>query len=500
MYFFLYKYQQMAMISVSIITTEYEVICDYRTTSNYIVCYACVTLYSFTLQKSDHTTLNNVLIIDDEENLRKLLARVIELEGSPVYQAASIKEGIRILEKENINIVVSDVKLPDGNGVELVKKIKQDYPVAEVIVLTAYGTIEDGVKAIKNGAFDYLTKGEHPEKIIPLLSKASEKSSLQQKVISLESRLQQRFGFNNILGDNKRLQQSIALARKVATTDTTVLLLGETGTGKEVFAQAIHYESIRKTKSFIAVNCSAFPKDLLESELFGHAEGAFTGATKAKKGYLDEAHEGTLFLDEIGEMHIDLQAKLLRVLETGEYYRVGESKARRVNVRFIAATNRNPEKESEAGNFRQDLFYRLSVFTISIPPLRERKDDIRTLATYFINQFSLKTNKPATDMSQAFLRSLQEHAWKGNIRELKNVIERCVILNDQPILEADILPYDFNLHSDTIADGDFDLASAEKRHIQKVLAYAKGNKTQAAKLLDIGLTTLYQKIKDYNLS
>lgn len=454
------------------------------------------------MQNPDRTTLNssNVLIIDDEENLRKLLARVVELEGYTVYQAASIKEGIRVLDKENINIVVSDVKLPDGNGVELVSRIKQDYPVAEVIVLTAYGTIEDGVKAIKNGAFDYLTKSEHPEKIIPLLSKASEKALLRQKVYNLESKLQERFGFDNILGQNKLLLQSIELSRKVSATNTTVLLLGETGTGKEVFAQAIHYESPRKAKSFVAVNCSAFPKDLLESELFGHAEGAFTGATKSKKGYIEEAHEGTLFLDEIGEMHIDLQAKLLRVLETGEFYRVGESKVRQVNVRFIAATNRNLEKESEAGNFRSDLFYRLSVFTISLPPLRERKEDIRKLSEYFINHFSVKTNTSAPTMSPAFLKALQEHPWKGNIRELKNVIERCVILNDQPVFDADILPYDFNLHDHALTEGSMDLASAEKKHIQKVLAYTKGNKTQTAKLLGIGLTTLYQKIKDYNLS
>lgn len=454
------------------------------------------------MHKPDCTALNNsnVLIIDDEDNLRKLLARVIELEGYTVYQAASIKDGIRVLDKENINMVVSDVKLPDGNGVELVSRIKQDYPAAEVIVLTAYGTIEDGVRAIKNGAFDYLTKSEHPEKIIPLLSKASEKALLRQKVYNLELKLQQRFGFDSILGQNKLLLQSIELARKVCTTSTTVLLLGETGTGKEVFAQAIHYESPRKAKSFVAVNCSAFPKDLLESELFGHAEGAFTGASKAKKGYIEEAHEGTLFLDEIGEMHIDLQAKLLRVLETGEFYRIGESKIRKVNARFIAATNRDLEKESEAGNFRSDLFYRLSVFTIALPPLRERKDDIKKLSEYFINLFSTKTNTSVPVMSPAFLKALQEHPWKGNIRELKNVIERCIILNDQPVLDADILPYDFNLHDNILTEGSMDLATAEKKHIQKVLAYTKGNKTQTAKLLGIGLTTLYQKIKDYNLS
>ena len=436
-----------------------------------------------------------ILIIDDEDNLRRLLARVIELEGYSVYQAGSVKEGLKQLAKESIQVVVSDVKLPDGNGVDLTGKIKHEYPSVEVIVLTAFGTIEDGVKAMKLGAFDYLMKGDHQEKLIPLLSKATEKALLQQKVHNLESKLQTKFGFSNILGKNKLLNHSIELAKKVSATDTTVLLLGETGTGKEVFAQAIHYESTRKAKPFVALNCSAFSRELLESELFGHAEGAFTGATKSKKGYMEEANEGTLFLDEIGEMNIDLQSKLLRVLETGDFYRVGESKSRHANVRFIAATNRDLEKESETGNFRKDLFYRLSVFTISLPPLRERNDDIPLLADYFIKHFSLKTNKPEPRLNESFLKALQQHPWKGNIRELKNVVERSVILCDNELDKA-ILPSDFNVESNA---NSTDLASAEKQHIKKVLAYTGGNKTQTAKLLDIGLTTLYQKIKDYDL-
>jgi two-component system NtrC family response regulator len=436
----------------------------------------------------------NILIIDDEENLRKLLARVIELEGYMVYQAACAKEAFKILHQDNIHVVISDVKLPDGNGIDVSARIKKNYPAIEIIVLTAYGTIEDGVKAIKHGAFDYLTKGEHQEKIIPLISKASEKALLQQKVYNLESKLQFKFGFSGILGKNKLLLQSIDLAKKVSATDTTVLLLGETGTGKEVFAQAIHYESTRKTRPFVALNCSAFPKDLLESELFGHAEGAFTGALKSKKGYVEEAHEGSLFLDEIGEMNIDLQSKLLRVLETGEFYRVGESKPRHVNVRFIAATNRDLEKQSENGKFRKDLFYRLSVFTISLPALRDRKDDIPGLAKFFIRQFSQKTNKAEPLLTDTFLNALIGHPWKGNIRELKNVIERSVILTDG-VLDTAVLPSDFNDDENP----SLDLASMERRHIKKVLAHTGGNKTQAAKLLDIGLTTLYQKIKDYDL-
>ncbi len=437
----------------------------------------------------------SVLIIDDEENLRKLLARVVELEGYTVSQAPNVKEGVKALTKDTFQVVISDVKLPDGNGVDLTAKIKHDFPAIEIIVLTAYGTIEDGVKAIKNGAFDYLTKGHHQEKILPLISKAAEKAFLQQRVQNLESKLQTKFGFSSILGKNKLLQQSVELAQKVSATDTTVLLLGETGTGKEVFAQAIHYESPRKAKSFVALNCSAFPKDLLESELFGHAEGAFTGAFKSKKGYIEEAHEGTLFLDEIGEMNIDLQAKLLRVLETREFYRIGESKPRHVNVRFIAATNRDLEKESEVGNFRNDLYYRLSVFTISLPSLRDRKDDIPFLVKHFIKHFSLKTNKTEPRVTDLFLKVLEKHPWKGNIRELKNVIERSVILADKE-LDIAILPADFNYDDDS---NSLDLASIEKKHIKRVLAYSGGNKSQTAKLLGIGVTTLYQKIKDYDL-
>jgi two-component system NtrC family response regulator len=439
--------------------------------------------------------VTTILIIDDEENLRRLLARVIELEGYSVLQAANVRDALRVLQKDNIQVVISDVKLPDGNGVDLTALIKKEHPGLEVIVLTAYGTIEDGVRAMKNGAFDYLTKGDHQEKIIPLLSKASEKALLQQKILHLESRLQDKFGFDNILGENKLIKECIAIAKKVAPTDSTVLLLGETGTGKEVFAQAIHYESARRSKSFVALNCSAFPKDLLESELFGHAEGAFTGATKSKKGYLEEANEGTLFLDEIGEMNFDLQAKLLRVLETGEFYRVGESKSRKVNIRFIAATNKDLEKTSTDGSFRKDLFYRLSVFSISLPPLRSRKDDIELLARHFVQQYSIKTNKRGLEVKPSFIKALENHQWKGNIRELKNVIERSLILSDDILTDA-VLPSDFDV--DDKADS-FSLADMEKNHIAKVLKHASGNKTQTAKLLGIALTTLYQKIKDYNL-
>ena len=286
--------------------------------------------------------------------------------------------------------MITDVKLPDANGVELTSAIKAQYPFVEIIVLTAYGTIQDGVQAIKNGAFDYLTKGEHQNKIIPLLAKASEKALLQQRVNDLELKLNSRFGFQNIIGNSHTLRNAIDLARKVSATDATVLLLGETGVGKEVFAQAIHYSSLRAQKPIVSLNCSAFSKDLLESEVFGHTEGAFTGAARSKKGLIEEAQGGTLFLDEIGEMNEDLQTKLLRVLENGEYYRLGDPKIRKADIRVIAATNRNLEQESETGNFRKDLFYRLSVFVIHLPALRERIDDVELLADHFIRHFTMK--------------------------------------------------------------------------------------------------------------
>lgn len=439
--------------------------------------------------------LFTILIIDDESTLRKLMARVIELEGYQVLQVGTVREATKLLARENIHVVITDVKLPDGNGVDLTAKIKADYPAVEVIVLTAFGTISDGVQAIKNGAFDYLTKGDHQEKILPLLQKACSKAQLQQKVTQLEAKLQKRFGFDSIVGKSPALIEAISISRKVASTTSNVLLLGETGTGKEVFARAIHYESPRKDKPLVTLNCSAFSKDLIESELFGHTEGAFTGATKGKRGLVEEADGGTLFLDEVGEMAIDLQAKILRLVESREFYRVGDVKLRHANVRIISATNRELSKEVEAGNFREDLYYRLSVFSIRLPSLRDRIEDIPGLASTFVSEFSLKTNKPAISMTGQFVDALKKHPWRGNVRELKNVIERCVILANMNELEPSLLPSDF----DTGFENRLDLASMEKQHIQKILRKTHGNKTQAAKILDIGLTTLYQKIKDYGL-
>jgi two-component system NtrC family response regulator len=448
--------------------------------------------------------LKKVLIIDDEEKLRSLLSRIISLEGFEVIEASDCKSAWKKLEYHvDIDVVLCDVKLPDGNGVDFSKKVKEQFPIVEIVLLTAYGKIEDGVQAMKNGAFDYITKGDDNAKIIPLLYRASEKVDLAKRLKQLEKQVGLKYSFDKIFGKSKAIQKAIELGKKVAATDTTVLLTGETGTGKEVFAQSIHQESKRSGKSFVAINCSALSKDLLESEMFGHKAGAFTGAIKDQKGLFQEANGGTIFLDELGEMALELQAKLLRVLETGEFMRVGESKASKVDVRIIAATNRDLQKEIELCHFREDLFYRISVFQIHLPALRERVMDIEPLALEFLQKFAFKTNKKIKSASKDYLEILKQYPWNGNIRELKNVIERSVILSENE-LTLDSLPSEFLKYSNPSRDGKllsaFDLASAEKIHIQKVLNYANGNKTKTAELLNIALTTLYRKLEEFQIS
>jgi DNA-binding NtrC family response regulator len=447
--------------------------------------------------------LKNILIIDDEEKLRNLLAKIISYEGFEVHQAENCKSAFKKMELLDIDVVICDVKLPDGNGVELSKELKNKYPLIEIILLTAYGNIPDGVQAIKNGAFDYITKGDDNNKIIPLVIRAFEKAELTKRVQRLEKQLVNKYSFDSIIGESKQLKKSIEQAKKVAVSDTTVLLTGETGTGKEVFAQAIHQESNRRNKNFVAINCSAFSKDLLESELFGHKSGAFTGAIKDHKGLFSEGNNGTFFLDEIGELAPDLQAKLLRVIETSEFYKVGESKPTKTNVRIIAATNRNLQNEIEAGNFREDLFYRIAAFQIALPALRERVCDIELFAYHFLQMFSAKANKRVERFTDDFISALKQYQWKGNIRELRNVIERCVILADGLVITTNLLPVEIKQNAISSSKdkvvSSFELAHAEKNHIQKVLNYSEGNKTKTAKLLGIALTTLYRKMNEYRL-
>lgn len=447
--------------------------------------------------------MSKILIIDDENQIRQLLSRIIALEGYEVIQAADCKSGLKQLELHSPEVILCDVFLPDGNGVDLVSIIKKNSPTSEVILLTAHGNIPDGVQAIKNGAFDYITKGDDNNRIIPLLSKATEKVLLNRQGHNSEKRTGEKYTFDSILGKSRAIKEAIALAQKVAYTDVPVLLTGETGTGKEVFAQAIHQNSKRAKKSFVAVNCSSFSKELLESEMFGHKAGSFTGALKDKKGLFEEADNGTIFLDEIGEMAFELQAKLLRILETGEYIKIGETKPTKVNVRIIAATNRNLKTEISENHFREDLFYRLSVFQIHLPPLRDRKEDIPLLTEAFIHNFSKKLSCNIQEIKPDFLNALKQQMWKGNIRELRNTIERSLIVCNGNSLGVEDLPLEIQNNHYEQNDGqtfsDFELAAMEKRHISRVLEYTKGNKTETARLLKIGLTTLYRKIEEYKI-
>lgn len=444
------------------------------------------------------TGSGQILIIDDEESLRKLLARIIRLEGYHVSEAGTLAAGSSFMERNAVDVILCDVKLPDGNGVDYVKEIRLKYQLPEIILLTAYSNVPDGVQAVKNGAFDYLAKGDDNDRILPLLAQAMEKVAKRKDEAVQIKNTDTTNSFSSIIGTSPEIKQILNLARKIAPTDTTVLLLGETGTGKEVFANAIHAESKRSSHPIIAINCSSFSKELLEGELFGHKAGAFTGAVKDKKGLIEIADGGTLFLDEIGEMNIDLQARLLRVLENGEFIKLGDIKTTKVNVRIIAATNRSLKSEVESGRFREDLFYRLNTFTISLPALRERKDDIEALASYFLHFFEKKQGRSPLSFNPAAIQVLKNYSWKGNIRELRNVMERAVILAEGDVIHPQDFPSE--LQEDSLPVTGFSLAEMEKLHIRKILAYTSQNKTKAAQLMGIGIATLYRKLEEYGLN
>ena len=445
--------------------------------------------------------MNKILIIDDEPTIRMLLSRILELEGYEVLKAKDRATALYTLKKQEVQVVLCDVFLPDGNGVDMVQELQQLAPAAKIILLTAHGNNPDGVQAIKNGAFDYIVKGDDNRKIIPIVNRAMDaiatelKQQGKKKIVRANT-----FSFDNIVGKSSALSDVISQARKVAATDVSVLINGETGTGKEVFARAIHSESQRRSEAFLALNCSAFSRELLESELFGYKAGAFTGAVKDKRGLLEEANHGTIFLDEIGEMALELQSKLLRVLETGEFVKVGDTKTTHVDVRILSATNRNLKEEIASGRFREDLYFRLSVFRIMLPPLRQRKEDILLLARQFIERYAKQIGRPAPVLSSEAKSLFLSYPWPGNVREMMNAVEHALIVCDGEITRHD-LPIDMLSGDTSTADDDaFDLKSVERNHIIKVLHHTHGNKTETARLLKIGLTTLYRKIEEYGIT
>ena len=455
--------------------------------------------------------MDTILVIEDKESMLDMLTQTLEAEGYQVVPAKDGAEGIRKLADGSIALVLTDLKLPKKDGFEVLKAVKEDNPLLPVIVMTAFGTIETAVRAVKQGAYDFLTKPFDMDHLLVLIKRALDTTRVATENILLRSELSDKLGFPKIIGKSIQLQEISEKIQKVAATNATVLIQGESGTGKELFARAIHYLSPRKERPFLAINSAAIPHELLESELFGYERGAFTGADARKLGKLELADKGTVFLDEIGDMDLTLQSKLLRVLQEQVIERIGGSgKQIKIDVRIVAATNKDLQKAVDARLFREDLFYRLNVFPITIPPLRERRDDIPALAASFLNKYSAEVRKGPLGISDEAMDILMKAPWRGNVRELENVVERAVIyaeggviracdlgISESSILEAlaEHVPIDGPLHE--IAQAATRIA--ESRRIRQVLKQTGGNKTRAAEVLQVSYKTLLTKIKDYQL-
>ena len=451
--------------------------------------------------------MGKVLIIDDEKQILGLLSRIIGLEGYEVLQAATCKAGLRQMEQHSPEVVLCDVFLPDGNGVDLVSDLKKLRPLSEIILLTAHGNIPDGVQAIKNGAFDYITKGDDNNKIIPLVAKAMEKASAAYQQQKKEATsVGRQYSFDTIVGKSPAIQAAIALAQKVSATEVPVLLTGETGTGKEVFAQSIHQHSSRKGKSFVAINCSSFSRDLLESEMFGHKKGAFTDASADRIGRFELANKGTIFLDEIGDLDLSCQVKLLRVLQDQTFEVLGDSRPRKVDVRVVSATNADLRKMVSERTFREDLFYRINLITVKLPALRERREDIPLLARHFADRQAAVNGLPRTEFSADALNFLSRLPYSGNIRELKNLVERTILVSGKQILDASDFESQYQRHDEPVkaAEGTsfagMTLDEIERQTILQALEQHKGNLSQVALALGISRAALYRRLEKYKIA
>jgi two-component system NtrC family response regulator len=428
--------------------------------------------------------------------------------GYDVGAAADASEALVLLEKQPFELVLTDLNLPGISGLELLKRIRNDYPETSVVMVTAYGTIETAVAAIKAGAYDYIAKPVHPDELRALVNRVLERHRLIEEVHVLRSNAVQKYGFDQIIGESDALLQMLDSASRVAGSDATVLILGETGTGKELVAKAIHFNSLRRERPFVTINCGAIPGDLLESELFGHVKGSFTGATSHKKGKVEMADGGSVFLDEIGEMPLDLQVRVLRLLQEREIEKIGSTKPVRVDVRIIAATHRNLETLAAAGKFREDLYYRLMVIPIVVPPLRDRAGDVPELVHYFFERSKAKYKLPDLRLSPSVLLSLTTHKWPGNVRELENLIERLVVMSrsneigvtDLPasIWQGNGIPEGRKLPS-IETRGSEGLEAVERELIVQTLREFNWNKTRAARQLRISRKTLLYRISKYNI-
>ncbi|OQX23286.1 MAG: DNA-binding response regulator [Desulfobacteraceae bacterium IS3] len=452
--------------------------------------------------------METVLIVDDEKNYPLILAAVLEEEGFETMTANSGHEAIEILKNSDVDLVLTDMKMPGMDGIELLENVKAKDPELPVIMMTAYGTVEKAVEAMQKGAYNYIMKPFENDSLVIYVKKAVAVYQMVKENRQLRSAVKSQYSFGNIIGKSKAMTDVFETIRKIAPTNATVLIEGESGTGKELVAKAIHFNSPRRNKPFVAVNCSAFAETLLESELFGHEKGAFTGAAAMKKGRFELADTGTLFLDEIGELSQNIQVKLLRVLQEKTFERVGGVKLVAADIRIIAATNRKLKDEVEQGRFREDLFYRLNVLPLVLPPLRERSEDIRLLVNHFVKKYAgeRKSDIPVTGIEQAAERIFYEYSWPGNVRELENVIERAVILCPDELIRVSDLPRNFKdnadntLHLDGIpADASLydTLTTVEKKMIERAMKMADNVQTHAAQILGIGKSGLSQKLKKY---
>jgi two-component system response regulator AtoC len=449
-----------------------------------------------------------VLIVDDEENFRHILSVILKKEKYDVETASNGEDALQRISGAPFDQVLCDIRMPGMDGLDFLKEVQKMKADANVIMMSAYGTLDTAIEAMKLGAYDYISKPFKPDEIILTLRKAEERERLRKENELLRREVKREYSFENIVSKNEQMQKIFEVIQKVAQYRSTVLIMGESGTGKEVVARALHYHSDRSQFPFIPVNCGAIPENLLESELFGHMKGAFTDAIRTKKGLFEEADGGTLFLDEIGELPQQLQVKLLRVLQDGEIRRVGESKAIQIDVRIVAATVKDLAKEVNEGRFRDDLFYRLNVLPVHIPPLRERREDIPLLVTHFIKKHNHSLGKSVVGVEPRALEVLMNYPWHGNVRELENVIERAIVLADGETVEVGNLPTELHNSQEKVSlapfnEEEYSIKKASKAMettlIRRALKKTKGNHTHAARLLEISHRALLYKIKEYGI-
>jgi len=454
--------------------------------------------------------METILVVEDKESMVKMLKAAFEAEGYSVISARDGMDGIRRLKESRIDLVLTDLKLPEKDGIDVLKASKEENQFMPVIVMTAYGLVETAVTAMKEGAFDFITKPFDVDHLLMLVKRAIEIQRLLTENILLKEEFASKLGLPRIIGKSEKITEVAQMVQKVASTKTTVLLLGESGTGKELFARAIHNLGQRRNYPFVPINCAAIPKDLLESELFGHEKGSFTGADAKKLGKFELADGGTIFLDEVGDMDLALQSKLLRAIEENEIERVGGVKAIKIDVRIVAASNKDLEKAVEDKIFREDLYYRLNVFPIRIPPLKERREDIPLLVEYFISRYCLEIKTSLKSISKEALDKLVNYHWKGNVRELENTIERAIILCDGDTITPEHIVLTQRFADDIMAkslplEGTLEdvakkaLRIAETQRIAEALRETRGNKTKAAEILHVSYKTLLTKIKEYGI-